>query len=237
MKLAEKLLLDKFHVGGSPIENAHRTGKAVQGHPRHVIAQFYSRVTRMDILRTARAKLSATNIRIVDDLTQEDLREKNRVRPFMDELYKRQQRPSFRNGRLYADGKEVALDVINAFLKPGVHTNDFRPIYGRRDSKLGHASLATVFRLSRLTFQPILESPVARYQPITTAVIRDACLNTRWNHGAYVYHRKKIQCGCLEIVARSGSCRDSVRGSVGAMNAELSRPDLLATVQSGRKLA
>ena len=116
VKLAEKLLLDKFHVGGSPIENDHRTGKAVQGHPRHVIARFYSRVTRMDVLRTARAKLSATKIRIVDDLTQEDLREKNRVRPFMDELYKRQQRPSFRNGRLYADGKEVALDVINGFL-------------------------------------------------------------------------------------------------------------------------
>ena len=34
VKLAEKLLLDKFHVGGPPIENAHRTGKAVQGHPR-----------------------------------------------------------------------------------------------------------------------------------------------------------------------------------------------------------
>ena len=116
VKLAEKLLLDKFHVGGSPIENAHRTGKAVQGHPRHVIARFYSRVTRMGVLRTARTKLSATKIRIVDDLTQEDLREKNRVRPFMDDLYKRQQRPSFRNGRLYADGKEVALDVINAFL-------------------------------------------------------------------------------------------------------------------------
>ena len=116
VKLAEKLLLDKFHVGGSPIENAHRTGKAVQGHPRHVIARFYSRVTRMDVLRTARAKLSATKIRIVDDLTQEDLREKNRVRPFMDDLYKRQQRPSFRNGRLYADGKEVASEGINAFL-------------------------------------------------------------------------------------------------------------------------
>ena len=39
----------------------------------------------------------------------------------------------------------------------------------------------------------------------------------------------------LEIVARSGSCRESVRGSVGAMNAELSRPDGHATVQSGRK--
>ena len=73
--------------------------------------------------------------------------------------------------------------------KPGVHTNDFAPIYGRRAKKLGHASLATVFRHGRLTFQPILrenlESPVLRYQPITTAVITDACLNTIWHHGVY----------------------------------------------------
>ena len=58
-----------------------------------------------------------------------------------------------------------------ATLKPGVHTNDFAPIYGRRAMKLGHASLATVFRHGRLTFQPILwenlESPVLMYQPIT----------------------------------------------------------------------
>ena len=118
-------------------------------------------------------------------------------------------------------------------LKPGVHTNDFAPIYGRRANKLGHASLTTVFRPSRLTLPPILrenlESPVLRYQPITTAVVTDACLNTRWHHGAYI--------SCLKRVARSGSSRDSVCGSVGAMDAELSRPDGLATVQSGRKQA
>ena len=69
-------------------------------------------------------------------------------------------------------------------VKPGVHTNDFVPIYFRRGPKLGHASLATVFRPSLLIFQPILrenlESPVVRYRPITTAVIPDAC------HGAYI---------------------------------------------------
>ena len=74
-------------------------------------------------------------------------------------------------------------------LKPGVHTNDFAPIYGRRAKKLGHASLTTVFRPSRLTLQPILrenlESPLLMYQPITTAVVTDACLNTRLHHGAY----------------------------------------------------
>ena len=118
-------------------------------------------------------------------------------------------------------------------LKPGVHTNDFVPIYGRRANKLGHASLTTVFRHSRITFQPILqenlESPLLRYQPITTAVVTDACLNTRWHHDIYII--------CLERVARYGSGRDNVRGSVGAMNAELSRPDLLATVQLVRKQA
>ena len=76
-------------------------------------------------------------------------------------------------------------------IKPGVHTNDFAPIYGRRAKKLGHASLTTVFRPSRLTFQPILrenlESPLLRYQPITTAVVTDACLNTRWHNGAGAY--------------------------------------------------
>ena len=74
-------------------------------------------------------------------------------------------------------------------VKPGVHTNDFAPIHRLRALKLGHASLATVFRPGRLTLQPILrenlESPVLRYQPITTAVVTDACLNTRWHHGAY----------------------------------------------------
>ena len=46
-----------------------------------------------------------------------------------------------------------------------------------------------------------------------------------------------IHISCFERVARSGSGRGSVRGLVGAMDAELSRPDWLATVQSGRKQA
>ena len=98
-----------------------------------------------------------------------------------------------------------------ARIKPGVHTNDFAPIYGRRSKILGHAS------------------PLLRYQPITTAVVTDACLNTRWHHGIYII--------CLERVAIYGSGRDNVHGSVGAMNAEQSRPDLLGTVQLGRKQA
>ena len=87
----------------------------------------------------------------------------------------------------FGDGDISRLGV--AYVKPGVHTNDFAPIHRLRALKLGHASLATVFRPGRLTLQPILrenlEPPVLRYQPITTAVVTDACLNTRWHHGAY----------------------------------------------------
>ena len=109
-------------------------------------------------------------------------------------------------------------------LKPGVHTNDFAPIHRLRALKLGHASLATVFRPGRLTLQPILrenlESPVLRYQPITTAVVADACLNTRWHHGAYTSAVLRESLGLDRVVT---------------VYAELSRPDWLATVQSGRK--
>ena len=62
------------------------------------------------------------------------------------------------------DGNEKGWSGV--CVKPGIHTNDFAPIYGRRAKKLGHTSLATVFRHGRLTFQPILwenlVSPVLR---------------------------------------------------------------------------
>ena len=62
-----------------------------------------------------------------------------------------------------------------------------------------------------------LESPVLRYQPITTAVVTDACLNTRWHHGAYT-----------SAVLRESLGLDRVM----TVYVELS---WLATVQSGRK--
>ena len=94
--------------------------------------------------------------------------------------------------------------ILQPILKPGVHTNDFAPIYGRRANNLGHASLTTVFRPSRLILQPILrenlESPLLRYQPITTAVITDACLNTRWHHGAYTSAASRESLGMDRVV-------------------------------------
>ena len=47
-------------------------------------------------------------------------------------------------------------------IKPGVHTNDFAPIYGRRAKKLGHASLATVFLHGRFTLRGAVSPVVGR---------------------------------------------------------------------------
>ena len=51
----------------------------------------------------------------------------------------------------------------------------------------------------------------------------------------HTHHQKKTLGGCTERVARCGSGRYNVRGVVGTMNAARSRPDWLATIQSGRK--
>ena len=111
VKLAEKLLLDKFHVGGSPIENAHRAGTSTTRH-RSVLQPGNE---------DGRSSHGASQTERHKD---PDRRRPYPGRPSREEpcspIYGRtiqtQQRPSFRNGRLYADGKEVALDVINAFL-------------------------------------------------------------------------------------------------------------------------
>ena len=125
---------------------------------------------------------------------------------------------------LETTAKRMLRHIKWVTLKPGVHTSDFAPIHRLRALKLGHASLATVFRPGRLTLQPILrenlESPVLRYQPITTAVVTDECLNTRWHNGAYTSAVLRESLGLDRVVT---------------VYAELSRPDWLATVLSGRK--
>ena len=60
--------------------------------------------------------LTTTPFRFIDDLSQDDLREKERVRPYMDELYRQHKKPSFRNGKLYLEGREVTQREIAAYL-------------------------------------------------------------------------------------------------------------------------
>ena len=112
----QKLLQDLFDIAGPVIENAHRVGPAKEGRPRQMIARFHSRASRRDVMSKAREKLQNTPYRIVDDLTAKDLDEKRRLLPLMNKLYQEKKRPRFANGRLYAGGKPVSREVINAFL-------------------------------------------------------------------------------------------------------------------------
>ena len=85
--IIEQLLQRKFGTVGGDIENAHRSGMQGGNQARNNIARFYSRATRFDVMRAARRTLEGTGIRIVDDLTTADLKEKQRVQPYMNWLY------------------------------------------------------------------------------------------------------------------------------------------------------
>ena len=110
------LLRNKLGQSGQAIENAHRIGKTGGGQPRQIIVRFFSRQTRAEVFRAARAGLRQDGIRIVDDLTRVDWQEKRRVQPLMNKLYKENKRPFFRNGRLYAENRPVPFGLIDNFL-------------------------------------------------------------------------------------------------------------------------
>lgn len=122
--IVETILRDNFkleELEEHPIENAHRIGSSKDGKPRHIIARFFSRPIRGAVMRAARESLQNTQYHLMDDLTIVDAKEKKRLAPMMQDLYDKGKRPSFRNGRLYSEGKPVSSDAINSFLgKPTV---------------------------------------------------------------------------------------------------------------------
>ena len=65
---------------------------------------------------TAREALKGSPYRLVDDLSVADVNEKKHLRPLMDDLYKNDKKPSFRNGRLFSKGKPVPTHEIETFL-------------------------------------------------------------------------------------------------------------------------
>ena len=66
-------------------------------------------------MRSAREKLQNTNIRFVDDLTQKDLEETNRLKPLMTESYNQNKKPRFIQGRLFANNRAETQEEIRAF--------------------------------------------------------------------------------------------------------------------------
>ena len=64
---------------------------------------------------SAREKLQGTGIRFVDDLIPADLEEKKRLKPLMTDLYNKNMKPRFIQGRLYVNRQLVSQNEIKAF--------------------------------------------------------------------------------------------------------------------------
>ena len=113
--IIDGLLKNKFGINQPAIENAHRTGSNTENKPKQIIARFHSRFTRRAVMVSAREKLQGTGIRFVDDLIPADLEEKKRLKPLMTDLYNKNMKPRFIQGRLYANRQLVSQNEIKAF--------------------------------------------------------------------------------------------------------------------------
>lgn len=123
----EGILQEHFGFDSSAhiIENAHRIGPKPQGDkPRLVIARFFSRITRHQVMRKARENLTGSPYRFLDDHCPHDFQEKLRIQPYMAKLFQDNMRPRFSNGKLYSKGRPVAQRVIDAFLDANPGPND-----------------------------------------------------------------------------------------------------------------
>ena len=118
-EVLHKLLKDNLEIGDDVIENAHRTGDRHKQdkRPRQIIARFYSRPVRNQVIRSARKADPSPPFVVLDDLTETDLSEKRRVLPLMTKLFEDGKRPRFHAGRLYVNGDPISELSVNMQLK------------------------------------------------------------------------------------------------------------------------
>ena len=110
------LINDHLGIRGDMVENAHRTGTKKDAGPRHIIARFYSRVDRNRVIRAARTADPRPPFIVLDDLSPNDLAEKQRLSRLMKHLYETGKRPRFHAGRLYSNGRVLPAHEVDTLL-------------------------------------------------------------------------------------------------------------------------
>ena len=100
---------------------------------------MYSREVRAHVIRASRQD-PRPPFRIIDDLSTRDLTEKKRVAPYMKHLYEAGHRPSFRSGKVYANGAVVSREAIDKFLAQGSQQAPLDPNVDPSDDLSGNAS-------------------------------------------------------------------------------------------------
>ena len=107
----KEFIADKLDLNDIVIENAHRSRghigaqQLTQAKRRHIVARFAFRPQRFKVMQMAKTALKNSPFFVKVDLCQEDARRKASCRDVMNRLYNEGQRPVFRNGILYVNGK------------------------------------------------------------------------------------------------------------------------------------
>ena len=97
-EIVEEIIRTKFEEP-TKVERAHRDGKKVDGWPRHILVKFLSYRDKIDIMRRARDTLKNERYFVVDDLTQTDLKEKQKWNKRVQDLYKDETKLRFYAGK------------------------------------------------------------------------------------------------------------------------------------------
>ena len=96
--IIEEILRAKFDIT-SKVERSHRDGKRVEGRPRHILVKLLSYREKVDVMRHARENLKNESYFIIDDLTQTDLKEKQKYVKQAQEIYKQGTKLRFYAGK------------------------------------------------------------------------------------------------------------------------------------------
>ena len=104
------LTLLGFEDDFGEIENAHRTGRKREEHPRNIIVKLHKRPFKRVLLRVAKNqenKKVLNGVRFVEDFNPYDFEIRKKVLPIIKDAFDQGKKVRFTRGKLFIDGKAV----------------------------------------------------------------------------------------------------------------------------------
>ena len=106
-RILQNVLKNKFDMKDVSIETVHRTGKKSENRPRHIIFKVRDYHDKIQILRKKGDSLKDEDFYIIDDLTEEDMKKKRRLRPVMEQAKRENKQVRFRNGSIFINREVI----------------------------------------------------------------------------------------------------------------------------------
>ena len=116
-QIVSSVLNTKFGMKLVAIQSAHRTGKNImyQGkkQPKHIIFKLLNHPDKIHIMQNKAKCLEHENYFITDDMTEDDLELKRRLKPVTTDAESKGQKWKFRNGKLIIGGQLYTGPIPN----------------------------------------------------------------------------------------------------------------------------